>query len=256
MDPVTHAPDAAPPRMPKRRELLRRGVILAALGLVTTIVVAWALALYVERDWGTMRGFGRQLDPARGEPRGAISGARYSGPGMIEMDIEISNENLIPPGTSTPTPEEVLPGWVLDWIQARHPAGLRAYSPFQAREAIDAFGWPMLALSSISRGEFTDGWHNARSGVLELPAVVANSLRVKKKPPGVPCRPLSVGIVVDTLAFGAAWGMLRYGVPAMVRWLRPRAHHCWKCRYDLRGLAPDSRCPECGAAPRETRRAD
>lgn len=45
-------------------------------------------------------------------------------------------------------------------------------------------------------------------------------------------------------------------VPAIIaaamwwrRWRRVPSGHCARCRYDLRGLGPDTACPECGASP-------
>lgn len=35
--------------------------------------------------------------------------------------------------------------------------------------------------------------------------------------------------------------------PEIVAFRRRRAGHCHSCGYDRRGLAPDARCPECGA---------
>jgi hypothetical protein len=50
----------------------------------------------------------------------------------------------------------------------------------------------------------------------------------------------------------AAPALLATGVACMMwrGWLRrPRPGKCASCRYDRSGLAPDAKCPECGAVP-------
>lgn len=47
--------------------------------------------------------------------------------------------------------------------------------------------------------------------------------------------------------------ILLTSLPAVLLWYtdrrRPRPHACPKCSYDRRGLAPDTKCPECGTTP-------
>lgn len=61
---------------------------------------------------------------------------------------------------------------------------------------------------------------------------------------------LPLGFAVNTLVITPIWLLLLHLVRAPVSFvlarLRRPEHLCPRCRYDLRGLADDAPCPECG----------
>ncbi len=63
----------------------------------------------------------------------------------------------------------------------------------------------------------------------------------------VPLTPMSAGLAIDTLLYGAAWMTLGYAVSRLLGLLRQRSGACRRCGYNLRG-ASHAQCPECGQA--------
>src|SRR5207237_7564096 len=59
-----------------------------------------------------------------------------------------------------------------------------------------------------------------------------------------------MGFVLDSACFGAAWLFLFVIVPGARVWLRRHRGLCPCCAYDLRGLPPNTPCPECGVCRR------
>jgi hypothetical protein len=55
--------------------------------------------------------------------------------------------------------------------------------------------------------------------------------------------PLWPAVAILLGAAAASW------IPAARRMIRRRAGRCAECGYDRRGLADDSKCPECGTVP-------
>ena len=75
-------------------------------------------------------------------------------------------------------------------------------------------------------------------------------------PRALPLMPAWPGFVGDVLVWGGVWWMIGWGVRASrLRW-RAKRDRCPCCGYSRSGLAPGSRCPECGAVPKEPERAD
>jgi len=65
----------------------------------------------------------------------------------------------------------------------------------------------------------------------------------------VPLTPLWGGLAGDAVIWGAAWWVGIAGVGAGRAWWRRRkAGTCGACGYDLRGLPAGAPCPECGGA--------
>ena len=57
----------------------------------------------------------------------------------------------------------------------------------------------------------------------------------------------SVGFIVDTIVYGGALALLRFGVPAVRASWRRRRSRCAACGYRLVNTSGE-RCPECGTA--------
>ena len=64
----------------------------------------------------------------------------------------------------------------------------------------------------------------------------------------------AAGLVIPVMVFpygagiGLATWLLVEAALLVSRLRRPRRGHCAACNYNLTGLAPDTRCPECGAS--------
>jgi hypothetical protein len=65
----------------------------------------------------------------------------------------------------------------------------------------------------------------------------------------LPLRPLALGLLVDTMLYAATALLLAQTGGMIARAMRKKAGCCLSCGYDRTGLAPGSRCPECGAIP-------
>lgn len=64
----------------------------------------------------------------------------------------------------------------------------------------------------------------------------------------LPLRPLWPGFALNTCFYAfLAWSLIR-APRTLRRWRRRRAGRCIACGYDLKGLAEDAPCPECGRA--------
>ncbi len=111
------------------------------------------------------------------------------------------------------------------------------------------YGWPLVCLW---QGESVNGmnagltrwpWNGPSYGGIKI----ANSPAMGHFLPTLPLWP---GLIADTAFYGAAWlGLFLLLGPAR-RAQRRRRGLCVRCRYDLRGLAPGSPCPECGTLSR------
>ncbi len=253
------------PQRPNRwRTALRRvgraGFYLLA-GVAIVVAVSWGLAVWQGATWqdsaARMRGV-RARDPGAGEGTGWLTVDRSSKAGAVFFEAFAlpgggSVASRLPGAPPDSTPEEVVPKWVrsrvIPWTAGRwlptHPSG-HAY--------IDARGWPMLALwcdYELVRPAAGGVAMHARGGI-ELTGLkrVKGSSFGAVYPVALPLRPRWLGLLVNSLIYGAAVGVIPIGVSAIKHRLRRRAGLCERCGDDLRGL-PDAKgrgvCPECGS---------
>jgi hypothetical protein len=200
------------------------------LGFVTSVVIAWALAL------------GALHVPCRNDildfhtrTRGLLTGNLVWFTGYRQLFFFRPVTGLVGGGTPTLVP---VPRWVIV-----HPDD----PPAQDMLIAVASGWPCLSMAGVhdlpgpGRGRLTGS------------AVWLDSLDFEKLffkwPRGVrvvPLRPLARGSALNTLLYAAAWWPLLFGLGAARRKFRRRAGRCPRCRYDLTGNTTGV-CPECGS---------
>jgi hypothetical protein len=120
-------------------------------------------------------------------------------------------------------------------------------------------GWPLRALEGVATldGASRSGW--ALTAMVALP----HWLQPRSAPPQMdplsahitsvggrthlPLRVLPLAFACDTLVFAVVvFIMVTWPGMAVRRW-RSLRMRCPSCAYDMRGLAADAHCPECGA---------
>lgn len=203
-------------RRVKDRRVWATGVALLALGVITSVVVAGAIA--VLGPVNTRRG-----PLFRVAAIGPMSGMVWEGMRGTWYGRE---QCWFWPRYEVAGPAVRPPRWV------RLP---RNPTPVEC----NGYGWPVVCLTAWKEGAaasehsyvVVQGW-SASSGDIWLPAT-----------------PAWGGLVVNTAFWSAAWWLVLAAPRQIRRRGRLRRGECVRCGYDLRGGG--GVCPECGREPRE-----
>ncbi|MFM9994495.1 MAG: hypothetical protein ACKVU4_01700 [Phycisphaerales bacterium] len=231
------------------RRLARRLGVCIPLGVATTVVVAWALAL-----WLPHRGLTRRVNairPAEDDRFGMIWAREFGRAGMVRREWWFDPRSAA--GGTTRLPE--LAGEISGTAKADAAAsyrwgGLRAavVDPKRRAGAVeDARGWPCLALwCEISGGGATSvGAFSVEGGIdaqwLLGRAPSLSEFRV------LPMRPIWSGLAANTAFWAGAWLVLWEAGRWGRRRVRRRRGRCVSCGYELAGSGgARAGCPECG----------
>lgn len=227
---------------PKSR-LAAQFFLCAILGFLTTVFVAWSLAVLVQFSGNRLNRSYLVLD------RGAVwqvnewrcPGARKSFWWPILVLSQFPSEDheailshdfpmLIRDPSEGPRP----------YIQDPPPVG----DPYEQRA--HARGFPWLALwcqmrppkSGVGRATW-EGGIPLGSPLWPFSTATMNCL---------PLRPIWPGLLGDAAMWAAAWAGGLFVISALRRARRRRRGLCPSCGYDLRGTT-GAPCPECGASP-------
>lgn len=217
-----------------KRALGIRALVSFILGVVTTVGVAWGLALL--QTWGEPEGGTTLLSPIDTSvssvmveqvwQRGAVVRNVITLPdsrgGILRLPDMFGTVRLL-------EREDVDVGWGL-----AHRAVENGEEVFGGEEAR---GWPCVALYSYAT-EVSD------------PPARHGGLRVREDPLGfdhrfIPLLPIWRGLAIDTGFYGAGWGVVLI-MPVLMRGLwRKKRGRCPRCGYDVkRDFAAG--CHECG----------
>jgi hypothetical protein len=262
------------PRMP------RRVLVSLCLGILTTVAVAWFLALApTTHRWmgGALSADGIDAPNARYFD---IEQERSRGCEWIQLSVKLFHESTFPngveylaaaPAYATLGPILTIePPWrfTLDTAPAVRgaiavfpnlpgsaqapPAGGDSRWPFwlppiPASEAgllscgARASGWPLKSMRSVSRLAAV-GAPLQWHGSLRILSETAYKSRAARGPQlgCIPVFPVPLAFAADTLLFAAFWSVPLV-LPAMIR-TRARRHRgrCMRCGYDLRNAPPTS----------------
>ncbi len=239
--------------------LRRQVIVILVLGIVTTISVAWVATA---RTWLSSAVLTAPVRSKPSTPFGVgLAGAStarawYCGSRRVgamhqcvswtaasEQAIHITavladSNNLVRVDPSLPSSLSSPPFWSLPRrdFDITEPAGGYAYY-----EEVAA-GWPLPALRWTRGVSVNQGAGSvSHIGAWTTPAWARGFVKAHD----LPCAPIVLGFVADTLAFAMGWFILLFGYPTFRRLTRRAAGHCPKCGYNLRGDL-QSGCPECG----------
>lgn len=254
--------------------MLRRAAIAIALGLFTTIAVAWTLALLPlpTRSLGSGTAIAAPASPMIESPLHRLCHEHEGRSGLGWVQFSVGTRTPAVYGIKwaslqgmSPDPEtwhftradmplilEALEGFPGARDDPRAPAWPRWLPPVDA-DADDrlvtwgarAAGWPMLCLRSISRASASDPGLTWSWSLAVRPAG-AYSLVRDPAMGSIPLLPEPLGFASNTALYGAAWFVIVTAFSASRRVIRRRRGLCPRCAYTLKGLPADAPCPECG----------
>ncbi len=219
------------------RRWLVRGAVCVGLGVVTTVGVAWGLALFIERQSGTLfygevsnSEFGRWHATYWSSVGSVWRAARFEPPDHIVFGSPPLARRWASSTRELPHARE---SWgTLDFAFATTPNSFSTVGPEQA------CGWPRLALYWRT-AETQTGTSSMIGGLMVDSSATSASRRV------LPLLPIWSGLAFNILCFAAAWSCVVI-VPIWYRQSsRYRRGHCPACGYDLVRKF-DAGCSECG----------
>jgi hypothetical protein len=237
-------------------------VVALALGLITTVGVAWVFASLPRRF--VSRGL-RSQESMRAvkSPQGRLGfiivtrmswgggWTSYEASAVMFQDLNINYREIVShPDTLLPASMRAM---LMPWLD-----GQAAWPPSGQGESrsLIVCGWPLPALACAAA--------YAPRNALQLTIIWGWPLppRLASYLPGadfsgsgttlLPTHPLYRGLILDTLLYGAAWFPFLATPGAFRRTLRRRRGHCPACGYDRLGEFATP-CPECGHQPRVAR---
>lgn len=198
------------------RGLFARLLVCLILGAVTTVGVAWLLAMYSVR-W---------QQPVPVDVRGTDMPLVLRSFGRLHMSEFHSNRS-----------DERIRSF-----------GGYSLTGTDTRE----YGWPALAMKSRVQFYFEErgiasGWDLPKSELAQrgFPTTRLPNWMGASTNDRLPIMPVFPAFLVNTLIFAAAWFVMLLAFGASKRARRQRRGLCPTCRYNLRGDFR-SGCPECG----------
>ena len=213
--------------------------VLMSLGFLTTIVIAWTLAIRTDVSGAprlnTRTGLGTLGYYSPGDSVAWIfTSVQYGG--LLELSAS-NRGHLRELAVDRMVDEREVPAW--STMRRGDPTG--ATNAFYIEQG---FGWPALAMAQRYRYTRDEsGSQQIDVNALHLPP------DLRRFGPGeyVPIRLIWKGAAINSALFGWIYFCLLAFPGIVVRARRARRGRCGSCGYDLRAT-PRGRCPECGSA--------
>jgi hypothetical protein len=179
-----------------------------------------------------------------------MSMERWVGPGIERIDqraLAMTAEEVSRRRTQVEDSRDSKPAWAIAAAMALDHAFVEAQGNEYIVRTTQA-GWPLPAFQGAHMEQRSPGPLQPNVVIEGAFQVAGNPIRnlLSAQLRLLPFRPMSLGLIVNTLLYGIALWLFFATPAAFIRWRRRRrVGLCATCGYDLRGKAHD-RCPECG----------
>ncbi len=229
-------------------------LVCLLLGMVTTVAVAWGIAVRVDLSRSFISSYSEIVDAA-GSPIGLWlyeerrSGSRLLSVGWRQVSWRANDEGIIRQLAPSTIAANSIPDISLLRLTAADPRWLEHSS---GGLDVEARGWPLPALwRDVSDSKMLREWPGLQRPVIRgAEGIALPWIRGTTNPSGssirLPIRPIPSGLVIDTVCFGLVWFGAFGFVPCCRELRRRRPGRCTSCGYDLTGNQSGT-CPECGA---------
>jgi hypothetical protein len=221
------------------RLALRRVVAIIALGLGTTVVIAFVLGSTVRLKGGATK-VTRDLNPETERFGKIVLFFRRRQGAVLYQSTVFSEPVSAHDQPYIGDPLAFTPEWarnrLMPWL-----LGLRPWPESMETSCIVAAGWPKPALYS-----WFENHRYPESGRFDIKgglSVARWSERFDTRV--IPLTPIWSGLAINTAVYASIWTALLYGPRAARRVGRGRRGLCTSCGYDLLGESEHG-CPECG----------
>ncbi len=247
--------------MTECRHIVRRLMLAISLGLVTTITIAWWLALRGQQSFTFTHMVSINIRPEGVRSyTDACSVTDEYRPGFRRIEISKMGTPINALIWSRVDAElegtDLTPGYGSGMMPSQPAQRPRLFAwvprPSDALVTIDAAsgracGWPWLCLYS-TRVRDTGATGDRVRGALSLLAPSAYSGTSSTDPDrgSVPMLPIWSRLALNITLWSLAWGIAIFGGFWLRHMRRRRAFECVQCGYDQRDLTPGVPCPECG----------
>ncbi len=243
-----------------RRRHILMGLLALALGTLTTVGIAWWLALRSQDSYTFGHIVGVNTAPqGRAEYQGSFRVTDEYRPGFRRIEVRamgtplnalLANRVAADLEMADRTPAYALmqpvqspqrPHW-FSWVPRPGPAD-GAVDALSGR----ACGWPWYCLGStrVHRSVEAAPRVSAAFSIVSASAYTTTSGSDPDRG-AVPLMPIWPGFAGNVAVFSLPWVAVFFGAPAVRHLLRRRRGACVACGYDLRATPPNSPCPECG----------
>jgi hypothetical protein len=224
-----------------------RTMLALIAGLVISLLVAWAAALWSPLDyearWTT---YGA---PPPQQPRDLsaelLSGVRVADARALRFEymrvsaVGLRFEESTVSGYSVPFPSPSSPFQI-----SSDQAATRTLRSWRA-------GWPVRCFEGTATYTIPGYVEEPGAWVIRIAPRLRPYWRkwwwwYRPQDDYLPFQPMPVGLLVDTIIYAAAALLLARAPISLRTYLRRRRGLCGRCAYDLRSLPHNTPCPECG----------